>query len=391
MWTEAKQTQKGLRYVFYERYFDPITKKTKRTSVTMNSNSRHAQKEAALQLAQKIREKTKTAVERKTELQATLTLYAVMDEWTAYMAPSVKIRTASNHQQYVKIIKKYVSPSLLLVDFNSIIAETIIRDLYYTKKRTFEYTKKILTTIQRVMRYAKKSRYIDDIEEFNELELKKRPATVKELEKLTNKFLNHDELKDCLQQLNKMNHRLAMAMEFISLTGLRCGEMLALRVQDYDKDNSSINVNGTIVNTAKNGEDIQRGTPKNVYSYRNVHLNERAKYILDWFIVENRRAALWSKGTYKDRGYIFTTKNGFPYNMQFIGRKLRCIKIDGKHITSHIFRHTHISMLAERNVPLKAIMQRVGHNYPNTTLAIYTHVTTKMTEQANSIIDTMIV
>lgn len=35
-------------------------------------------------------------------------------------------------------------------------------------------------------------------------------------------------------------------------------------------------------------------------------------------------------------------------------------------------------MLAEMNVPLKAIMQRVGHNDPNTTLQIYTHVTENM-------------
>ena len=35
-------------------------------------------------------------------------------------------------------------------------------------------------------------------------------------------------------------------------------------------------------------------------------------------------------------------------------------------------------MLAELGVPLKTIMQRVGHNYPNTTLSIYTDVTKSM-------------
>ena len=32
-------------------------------------------------------------------------------------------------------------------------------------------------------------------------------------------------------------------------------------------------------------------------------------------------------------------------------------------------------------VPLKAIMKRVGHNDPNTTLAVYTHVTESMEKQ----------
>ena len=105
--------------------------------------------------------------------------------------------------------------------------------------------------------------------------------------------------------------------------------------------------------------------------------------------MDNKRATLWTKGLYKDRGYIFTTSRGNPYNIQFIGRELRRIPILNKHITTHIFRHTHISMLAEIGVSLKAIMQRVGHNDPNTTLSIYTHVTNTMAEEANRKIDSL--
>ena len=35
-------------------------------------------------------------------------------------------------------------------------------------------------------------------------------------------------------------------------------------------------------------------------------------------------------------------------------------------------------MLSELGVSLKTIMQRVGHNDPNTTLSSYTHVTKSM-------------
>ena len=64
--------------------------------------------------------------------------------------------------------------------------------------------------------------------------------------------------------------------------------------------------------------------------------------------------------------------------MQYINKLLKQVHIDGKHLTTHIFRHTHISILAELGIPLKAIMQRVGHNDPATTLSIYTHVTQHM-------------
>ncbi|MCU7701432.1 tyrosine-type recombinase/integrase [Enterococcus gallinarum] len=49
-----------------------------------------------------------------------------------------------------------------------------------------------------------------------------------------------------------------------------------------------------------------------------------------------------------------------------------------KHLSTHIFRHTHISQLAELGVNQKAIMQRVGQVNPMTTLKIYTHVTKKV-------------
>ena len=42
---------------------------------------------------------------------------------------------------------------------------------------------------------------------------------------------------------------------------------------------------------------------------------------------------------------------------------------------------SHISMMTEAGVDLQSIMERVGHDNPNTTLKIYTHVTNKMREQ----------
>ncbi len=49
-----------------------------------------------------------------------------------------------------------------------------------------------------------------------------------------------------------------------------------------------------------------------------------------------------------------------------------------KYVTIHTFRYTHISYLAEKGVPLKAIMNRVGHKNSKTTLEIYNQVTEQM-------------
>ena len=106
MWIVEITNSKGTRYKYRERFMDPATGRYTIVSVTLNSNSRQAQRAAADMLRDKIREKTKTAAERKAEKLAVLTFYDVLDEWRAYVAPTVKTRTADNHRNYIKRIKK---------------------------------------------------------------------------------------------------------------------------------------------------------------------------------------------------------------------------------------------------------------------------------------------
>ncbi|WP_244625442.1 tyrosine-type recombinase/integrase [Macrococcoides canis] len=61
-----------------------------------------------------------------------------------------------------------------------------------------------------------------------------------------------------------------------------------------------------------------------------------------------------------------------------------------KNITSHALRHTHISLLAQENVPLKVIMERVGHHDPATTKAIYTHVTQNMQDKTRDLLENIL-
>lgn len=53
-----------------------------------------------------------------------------------------------------------------------------------------------------------------------------------------------------------------------------------------------------------------------------------------------------------------------------------------KPATPHIFRHTHVSMLAEAVTNIDTVMQRVGHEDSSTTRKVYTHVTKKMRKDA---------
>ena len=59
---------------------------------------------------------------------------------------------------------------------------------------------------------------------------------------------------------------------------------------------------------------------------------------------------------------------------QYLKRAAERQKIDKK-VTTHYFRHTHVSVLADMDVPLRVIQKRVGHAKGDITMQIYMHVT----------------
>ena len=371
MWVETLTNSKGTRYKYCERYELP-NGDTRKVSITLNSNSIYAHKQASIELQNKIKD-----VIKELHLNPNITMYEVAQLWLEHTEPTVKISTHINHSLHVKKIFTYIDTGIPLVKVTPIMIENMVHSVYYKENLSYYYAKSILTTVRAIFRHAKRRRIIQDIHEIEDINVKKKPFTHTEIAKKQNKFLDAVELKSVLAQLTKLVPRIALLIEFMSLTGLRIGELLALRYCDYDTKKATINVNGTLQYFYKNGSDIKRGTPKNIYSIRDIALDNRCVKILNTIITDNKRQSLWFKG-YNEQGYIFTAKRGSPYDMQYINKLLKQVHIEGKHLTTHIFRHTHISMLAELGIPLKAIMQRVGHNDPATTLSIYTHVTQHM-------------
>lgn len=371
MWIEERQSKKGTRYKYCERFELP-NGEIRKVSVIFNTNSSHARKQATIELQRKYEQAVK-----EIDINKVVTYYDVAMSWLEHTEPTVKRSTHINHTIYVNKIFTYIDKALPIANLTAVTLEDVLHKVYYVENLSYSYTRATFTTMKAIYKHAKRKKLIPSLIDFEDIEIKKKPFSHSDIAKKQNKFLDAVELKETLMQLSKIDSRISLLFEFVSLTGLRIGELLALRYSDYDKENATININGTIQYDYKNSSEIKRGTPKNIYSVRDISLSDRAVRILDSIMLENKRRTLWFEG-YIDHGYIFTSSRGNPYDIQFLNRRLKGVHIEGKHLTTHIFRHTHISMLAELGVPLKTIMQRVGHNDPNTTLSIYTHVTKSM-------------
>ncbi|MBS7143317.1 MAG: site-specific integrase [Veillonella sp.] len=310
----------------------------------------------------------------------TLTIKTLVDEFVSIDKGLRKVTTQQNIEYHANTLLKWIDGDILVVNLKAIYIQRMLNKCLLEK--SFNYVKRVYSVLKQALRYGKRMGYINDISYLEDVILKRPPRTTEEMTKAREKFLTKDELKTFLTALAKKNQRVALLFEFQALTGLRIGELRALRVKDYNAKNDYIDVNATL------SDKGLRLPPKNEYSARRVQLNKRARHILSTFISLNHSRKQIMQNYMNPERYIFVTDGGVPYDSHYLNKILKSVPFN-KTVTTHTFRHTHISLLAEKQTPLKTIMARVGHNEPKTTLSIYTHVTDAMKEQEKQILDSI--
>ncbi|XHB95630.1 site-specific integrase [Lactococcus garvieae] len=226
-----------------------------------------------------------------------------------------------------------------------------------------------------MLNYAVEREYIDK-NPISSIKIKrKKDQEENHKQKMDEKFLEREEIDDIITYLKKNKNNLlhARIVEFLWLTGLRYGELQALQWKNYN--GTSIEINGTL------GINNEKISPKTVVSNRIVDLPQKAKDILKDIKIINELH--WGKA--EADNYIFLSNRNNPLGTTSFNRILKKAEKEcniNKSLSSHIFRHSHVSLLAELNLPLKSIMERVGHSNANTTLKIYNHVTKKLVKKS---------
>lgn len=375
MYIEERKTKSGrTSYRAIETYIDRLTGNRRRVSVTMDKKTNATIKWATAELQRKIDEAQETKTGKN------ITLAELLKEYAEYRAPDVKKATRISYVGATKRLLR-VFPADLLI---SAITLSIIQKSFFKLRNLATPTVSQTASLFKCsMKYAKRMKYIEDISFIHEMNVTGRAKTVDDVKRAREKFLTREELAEVLQKMHEVKPRYALMLEFIALTGLRAGECAALRYQDFDGKN--IDINGTLAHNTTFTDKNVRMPPKTLASFRTVALNSRAIEILKETRIKNMKAAAWSR-IYTEKGYFFTTSTGNPIRYADINRALRSLKLP-RHISTHVFRHTHIFLLAELGVPLKTIMERVGHVNPQTTLAVYSHASEKMHRDAADKLD----
>ncbi len=150
--------------------------------------------------------------------------------------------------------------------------------------------------------------------------------------------------------------------EFIAYrTGMRKGEIYALRKQDIDFNGGFIKVQKT-QSMNKNGKIILK-EPKSKSSRRRIACD---KILMNF---------LWNLAHKSESTFLFPNNDTFfvPWNISTAFSKI-CETANVPRRTFHELRHTHASVLLAHNVHPKVVQERLGHSSIETTINTYSHL-----------------
>jgi integrase len=151
-------------------------------------------------------------------------------------------------------------------------------------------------------------------------------------------------------------------VQLIAATGLRIGELLALRWLALDLEGGTLAVRESVFEGKFQAPKTQRAS-------RTIPLGRHAIRAL---------AAHEARATRRDpHDLVFSNRSGGPLRESKVLRNVLQPAAEaaglGK-VTWHQFRHIHSSLLNDLGVPVKIAQEQLGHASVSTTLSIYTHV-----------------
>lgn len=366
------------KFRYYLKFYDDKKELWKQVSCTMNTRSREAKREAENRLSKKIDGYFEKEYSQLSDLKR-VKVKSVYEEWIKFRKQELRSSTLVVEKEYMKrFLNEFGEFSLQSLDTQTLQRFLISLNWTHKSKRTLKSRMNIF------FKYCNNMGYIRE-NPISLVILPRYTQTLEDYEKKQKKFLSKEEMSMLLSSMNKncldiRQKRIILLFEFLFLTGLRIGEALALRWENIDLDKNILHVKYNLDYHTVKAKEGRLSLPKTVDSIRKLFINDRCIEILLWYKKENEASNFQAD-------FIFLNCKGNLHALNsltvFLKRQAVKAKIPDKNpedFSTHLFRHSHISLLAEMGLPVKTIMQRVGHKNEKTTLQIYTHVTQSMEE-----------
>ncbi|WP_436711839.1 tyrosine-type recombinase/integrase [Brevibacillus formosus] len=165
-------------------------------------------------------------------------------------------------------------------------------------------------------------------------------------------------------------------------TGMRRGEILALKWKDCMLDEGKISVSKTLSYVSGQGIVIQEtktGRSNRVISLSNSLIEELIRHRS----IQQEDRRLFGDG-YLDQDFIIAKNDGEPLNPHYVHNHFKKLvkKLEIPEIRFHDLRHTHATLMLKIGEHPKIVSERLGHSSIQMTLNVYSHVTFDMQKES---------
>lgn len=281
------------------------------------------------------------------------------DEWLKIKRSGIKETT---YVKYFSILENHIKPAFgkyPIKDISSITIEKFSRQLIYDKNLSSKTVRDILTIVHSIFAYISRHSF-----SMQHIEMEYPKCRRKEI-----RILNKDEQKCLFRYLLSDLDAYKFGVLIALMTGMRIGEICALRWSDIDLAACIIHVRYTMQRIKDIHNDSGKKTkivitePKSETSVRDIPLTE---YSASFF-----------RNLYRDdpAAFVLTGESTKYIEPRILQDKLKkytkeC-NLEGVHF--HTLRHTFATRCVEADFEIKSLSEVLGHSSPTITLQRYVH------------------
>jgi len=305
------------------------------------------------------------------------TLKAYLEKWMEQVQKS-RLRIGT-YDLYCRIIKRHIVPALGFIPLQRLTPEKI--ESFYADKLEEGLSESSVRRIHAILHVALKKAVRWGLVSKNVCDFVDAPVT-KEREMTV---LTQEQAKKLLELASK--HKLEAILTVALATGMREGELIALRWQDIDFNSKSLQV----IRSRRriNGLGPVETKPKTAKGKRKITLPAFAIEALQKHHErqQEKRAKLGSK--WKETDAVFTNFHGGYLEANNLLRDFKKLleRVGLPKMRFHYLRHTTATILFSMGVHPKVVQELLGHSNITVTLNIYSHVLPSIQQEAMDKLD----
>ena len=325
MWIEK---QKNGKFKYVEQYEDYMTGKQKRVSVTLDKKTAAAKKIAAETLIRMIEERQTAPPE--------ISAISVNDLISKYLASQKMVLKPSTYNSVfyqcntvLRVIGKDIRVDRITANY--------LRESLARTGKCEGYLNNLRSRIITIFHWGYENDYITDISFLQKFKPFKDNSPHKKSE---DKFLEQKELQKLLSGFK--NRKWELLTRFLSLSGLRIGEAIALNAQDVNLKNQVIRINKTIFPASK-----EIGPPKTGSSIRDIHIQPELAKVCSEIFLYTKQEALF-RG-YRTELFLSNTRGDYiSYLVYKDVLKKTSLEVLGFEVTPHMLRHPYVKSTTKK-------------------------------------------